>query len=36
MKITEAFVAEILKIEYIKDFQRAYDNSPMLQYLDKK
>ncbi len=36
MKITEAFVAEILKNEYPKDFQKVYDNSPMLQYLDKK
>ncbi len=36
MKITEAFVAEILKKEYPEDFQKIYDNSPMLQYLDKK
>lgn len=36
MKITETFVAEILKKEYPKDFQKVYDNSPMLQYLDKK
>lgn len=36
MKITEAFVAEILKKEYPKDFQKIYNNSPMLQYLDKK
>lgn len=36
MKITEAFVKEILKNEYPKDFQKVYDNSPMLQYLDKK
>ncbi|MCH5273818.1 MAG: hypothetical protein J1E35_09105 [Lachnospiraceae bacterium] len=36
MKITESFVAEILKKEYPKDYQRIYDGSPMLQYLDKK
>lgn len=36
MKITETFVADILKSEYPKDFQKLYDNSPMLQYLDKK
>ena len=36
MKITEAFVAEILKKEYPTDFQKVYDSSPMLQYLDKK
>lgn len=36
MKITETFVAEILKKEYPKDYQKVYDNSPMLQYLDKK
>lgn len=36
MKITETFVAEILKKEFPQDFQKVYDNSPMLQYLDKK
>lgn len=36
MKITETFIAEILKNEYPKDFQKVYDNSPLLQYLDKK
>lgn len=36
MRITEAFVKEILKNEYPKDFQKVYDNSSMLQYLDKK
>lgn len=36
MKITENFVAEILKKEYPKDYQRIYNGSPMLQYLDKK
>lgn len=36
MKITEAFVAEVLKKEYPKDFQKIFDESPMLQYLDKK
>ena len=36
MKITETFVADILKREYSQDFQKVYDNSPLLQYLDKK
>lgn len=36
MKISEAFIAEILKKEYLGDWQTVYDNSPMLQYLDKK
>lgn len=36
MKITETFVADILKKEYPEDFQKVYNNSPMLQYLDKK
>ena len=36
MKITETFVADILKKEYPEDFQKVYDKSPMLQYLDKK
>lgn len=36
MNITEKFVAEILSKEYPQDFQKIYDNSAMLQYLDKK
>lgn len=36
MKITQIFITNILKSEYPKDFQKVYDNSPMLQYLDKK
>lgn len=36
MKITETFVADILKAEYLMDYQKIYDKSPMLQYLDKK
>lgn len=36
VKITESFVADILKKEDPKIFQKVYDNSPMLQYLDKK
>ena len=36
MKITETFVADILKREYPQDFQKVYDQSPLLQYLDKK
>ena len=36
MKITETFVADILKAEYPMYYQKIYDKSPMLQYLDKK
>ena len=36
MKITEVFIEEILKKEYPNNYQRIYDDSPMLQYLDKK
>lgn len=36
MKITESFVTEILEKNYPKDFQKIYDNSPLLQYIDKK
>lgn len=32
MKITETFVADILKAEYLMDYQKIYDKSPMLQY----
>lgn len=36
MKITEVFIEEILKKEYPNKYQKIYDDSPMLQYLDKK
>ena len=36
MVITESFVEEILKNEYPDNYQKIYDKSPMLQYLDKK
>ena len=36
MKITETFVADILKREYPQDFQKVYEQSSLLQYLDKK
>ena len=36
MQITEKFVADILKEEYKMEFQKIYDNSYLLQYLDKK
>lgn len=36
MKITENFVSEILVREYPHDFQKIYDESLLLQYLDKK
>ncbi|MGO5544404.1 hypothetical protein ACTQWG_18405 [Blautia sp. HCP3S3_H10_1] len=36
MKITERFVLDILKEEFPVEFQTIYDNSQLLQYLDKK
>lgn len=36
MKIKEEFVEQILKEEFPQDYQTIYDNSPLLQYLDKK
>ena len=36
MKITETFVEKILIEDYVENFQRIYDNSFLLQYLDKK
>ena len=36
MKITEDFVKEILKNSYGTSYQVVYDNSPLIQYLDKK
>lgn len=36
MKITEKFVIDILKIDFPDSFQSIYDNSLLLQYLDKK
>ncbi len=36
MKITEDFIKDILKADYKQDFQYIYDNSLLLQYLDKK
>lgn len=36
MKITEIFVEDILKADYPTDYQKIYDRSPLLQYLDKK
>lgn len=36
MNITERFVADILKKEYPTDYQLVYNESPLLQYLDKK
>lgn len=36
MKITETFIEDILKDEYPLNYQQVYDNSPLLQYLDKK
>ena len=36
MKITEDFIKDILSEDYPKEYQRVYDNSLLLQYLDKK
>lgn len=36
MKILENFIEEILVTEYGKDYQSIYDNSYLIQYLDKK
>lgn len=36
MKITEKFVEEILREDFPSDYQKIYDNSLLLQYLDKK
>lgn len=36
MQITEDFVRDILKEDYQKNYQKIYDNSFLLQYLDKK
>lgn len=36
MEITEEFIKDRLQREYLTDYQQVYDNSPMLQYLDKK
>lgn len=36
MQITESFVKEILKNDFLDNFQQIYDNSMLLQYLDKK
>ncbi len=36
MKITEDFIKDILSEDYPKEYQQVYDNSLLLQYLDKK
>lgn len=36
MKITEAFIKEILTEDYPDEFQAIYNDSMLLQYLDKK
>ena len=36
MNIKEDFVRDILEKEYPTDFQQVYDNSMLIQYLDKK
>lgn len=36
MKISEDFIKDILKKDYPVDFQRVYDDSMLIQYLDKK
>ena len=36
LKITESFVEEILKADFSENYQLIYDESLLLQYLDKK
>lgn len=36
MKISEEFVAEILKADFPNDYNKVYESNYMLQYLDKK
>lgn len=36
MKITEEFVKDILQTEYPESYQKIYDSSLLLQYLDRK
>ena len=36
MKITEDFIVDILKDDYVLEYQKVYDHSLLLQYLDKK
>lgn len=36
MKITESFVRDILQEDFATEYQNIYDNSLLLQYLDKK
>lgn len=36
MKITETFIKDILKNDFPSNYQNIYDNSLLLQYLDKK
>lgn len=36
MKITETFIKDILKNDFPNNYQNIYDNSLLLQYLDKK
>ena len=36
MEITEDFVRDILKADYPEKYQKVYDDSPLLQYLDRK
>lgn len=36
LNIREEFVKNMLQKEYSGDYLQVYDNSPLLQYLDKK
>ncbi|MDO5581729.1 MAG: hypothetical protein Q4G69_11420 [Planctomycetia bacterium] len=36
MMIVETFIENILKTDFSENYQSVYDNSPLLQYLDKK
>ena len=36
MEISEEFIEEILKEDYAENYKYIYDNSALIQYLDKK
>ena len=36
MKISESFIKDIIESEFLDNYQLVYDNSNLIQYLDKK
>ena len=36
MKISESFIKDIIESEFPDNYQLVYDNSNLIQYLDKK